>query len=285
MLQTYYMEKVMIILKKGITWSHFLSLVEKLQKEGIAVQAFSTEEELPQEKRALYITDCGKTAIWLKEQGMAVLGYLCEQQEQFGRIDYLMESPEGVDVVYLDRVYRRYYRIPWHILETERCIIRESTIGDVDKFFEIYSQPDIVKYTEGLHPTKEQEIAYIQEYIDRVYRYFEFGVWTILCKETEEIIGRAGFSVREGYELPELGFVIDVPWQGKGIAYEICNAMLQYGKEEYGFEKVQTLVMPENIASLALCHKLGFTEQESVMEKEKEYLLLECVCSEDINLH
>lgn len=269
----YKVKEVFFILKKSDTFSYFLPLVKKLEQEGIFTQAFLTEDA-PNKQGALYITDCGKTAASLKKRGLPVLGFLHEASEQFPGIDYVMECPENVDVAYLDRVYRRYCDIPWDILETERCMLRETTVADVDSFFRIYSHPDITKYTEKLYSAKEQEAAYIREYIDKVYRYFEFGVWTVLWKETGEIIGRAGFSVREGYDLPELGYVIAKDWQGKGIAYEVCSAILQYGKAEYEFDRVQTLVIPENAPSLALCRKLGFTKRERVIQNAQEYLLL-----------
>ena len=69
---------------------------------------------------------------------------------------------------------------------------------------------------------------------------------------------------REGYEDPELGFVIGVPWQRQGYATEVCKALLEYGKEDLGFEQVQMLVMPENRVSLRLAEKLGFHRQDQV---------------------
>lgn len=271
MMKNIYVKKVIIVLKDKLLMYRFDSLTEKLGQEGISVHF---QSELLQDAQTLYITDCNETAAFLKARNLPVLGFLHEGGDSLTGINYLMESPEDVDARYLDRVYRRCQNIPWDILETKRCTLRETTVEDVDGFYEIYHHPDIIKYTEDLYPEKEQERAYIQDYIDKVYRYFEFGVWTVLLKETGEIIGRAGFSVREGYELPELGFVIGVPWQGKGLAYEICSAILEYGKEEYDFNCVQTLVAPGNAASLALCRKLGFKEQERVLEKEKEYILM-----------
>lgn len=269
----YQVKQIILILKNKDMLSFFQPLRKKLEEEGICVH-ISTAEQISGKQDALYITDCGRTADKLKEQGLPVLGFSYGDAAQFPGIDYVMEAPENVDADYLDRVYRRYRNIPWDILETERCILRETTVADVDSFFRIYSHPDITKYTEKLYYTKEQEAAHIREYIDRVYRYFEFGVWTVLWKETGEIIGRAGFSVREGYELPELGYVIGKDWQGRGIAYEICSAILRYGKKEYEFDRVQTLVMPENAPSLALCRKLGFLESARVREDSQEYVLL-----------
>ena len=72
-----------------------------------------------------------------------------------------------------------------------------------------------------------------------------------------EVIGRVGFSYREGFEEPEIGFVIGVPWQNQGLAYEVCSALMTYAREELYFEVVQAFVMPENRSSRRLCEKLG----------------------------
>ena len=80
----------------------------------------------------------------------------------------------------MEKVYRRLKGLPWDILETKRCLIRETVPEDVDSFYEIYSDPAITKFMEDLYPEKEQEKAYIREYIEKIYTYYEFGVWTIV---------------------------------------------------------------------------------------------------------
>lgn len=270
----YYMQKVILFLKEAILVENFLPLVEKLYQQGIKVEVYPVGEDACRGQDVLYITDCSKKAEGLRNQNLAVLGYSHDSGEQFPNIEYIMECPGELDVMYLERVFRRYKKIPWDILETERCIIRESTLEDVEAFFEIYREPEIVKYTEDLFPEKDREIAYMEEYIEKMYKYFEFGVWTVIWKETGEIMGRAGFSVREGYDLPELGFVIARPFQKKGVASEICTAILNYGREMLEFEQVQALVHKENTASLALCKKLGFTVRQAFREKDQDYLLL-----------
>lgn len=273
-----YIKKVIIVLKEDAWMSCLKPLIRRLEQASVDVRVVISDEEFRteymQDNSVLYITDSNKTAAFLRGEKLPILGFVHEGGDSLSEVDYLMESPEEQDVRYIERIYRRYQKLPWDILETDRCVLRETIVEDVDAFFEIYKHPDITKYMEDLYPEKEQEKAYMQEYIEKMYRYFEFGVWTVILKENGEIIGRAGFSVREGYELPELGYVIGVPWQGQGIAYEICSAILKYGKEEYDFECIQTLVAPDNRPSLALCRKLGFAEKGSVTENDKELTLL-----------
>lgn len=222
--------------------------------------------ELEGKEDFLWITDNREQAEEWKAQGRAVLIYLHEgnRGQDFSGFRYAVEEPEDLDEVYVERIYRRLKGLPWKILETERCIVRETTEDDVEDFYNIYQEPAITKYMEGLFPEKSAERQYIREYIEKVYGYYEFGVWTVLEKESGAVIGRAGFSYREGYEEPELGYIIGVPWQRKGYAEEVCRGILDFGWKELGFGAVQVLVETENEPSLHLCRKLGFTGEEIV---------------------
>ena len=155
----------------------------------------------------LYVTDDRETAQSLRSQGEAVVVYLHpgNREENFSAFLFAVEDPEDLEAEYVERVYRRLKGMPWNILETERCLIRETTPEDVEDFYRIYSHPSITKYMEGLYPEVEAEKAYVREYIEKVYTFFGFGIWTVVEKAGGAVIGRAGFSYREGFQEPELG--------------------------------------------------------------------------------
>ena len=175
---------------------------------------------------------------------------------------------------YLERVYRRYVGEPWEILETERCTLRESTEEDVEAFYRIYQEPSVTRYMEPLFADKEEEKNYIRQYRENMYEFYGFGIWSVLLKETGELIGRAGLDMRAGFETPELGFVVGVPWQGRGLAEEICGAILAYAEKELGITRVQAMVEPANTVSLRLLKKLGFQKSGEYDEGGKHYFLL-----------
>ena len=124
-----------------------------------------------------------------------------------------------------------------------------------------------------MYENSKSERGYVREYIEKVYSFYEFGIWTILLKETGQIIGRAGLSMREGYEWPQLGYVIGVPWQGKGLGREVCQGILAYAKEELAMEKIQVLIHAQNKTSLKLAEKLGFQVTEEISFNHEKYLL------------
>lgn len=272
----FHLKKVCIILSHGKWLQPFMELVPCLEEKGMICEAMLAEEAYVVSKDILYITDCEAVAGRLLADKLPVAVYLHEENrgQNLSVVPYAFESPEGLDAIYMERVYRRYKQIPWDILETEQCYLRETTVEDVDAFYEIYKEPDMTRYTEALYENKISEQAYVREYIEKVYKYFEFGIWTVVLKETGEVIGRAGLSVREGYDLPELGYVIGLPWQGKGIATQVCRAILKLATEEYGFERLMTIIQKENQPSLRLACGLGFCVQEEILIENKEYFLL-----------
>ena len=194
-----------------------------------------------------------------------------EMLDAFPSAGYLLAGLEGVGLGYLNRVYERFHQIPWRILETERTLVREMTVEDVGALYEIYKNPSITRYTENLFEDPDEERAYTREYIDTVYRFMEFGVWIVEDKkEKGRIIGRIGLSLREGFEDPELGYVIAEPCQKKGYATEVCRAIIAYMKEKFEYRTLRIIMEKENEASYRLCKKLGFAFDRTVIVNGKE---------------
>lgn len=279
-----YIKKVMVVLGSKRD-GDFHKLLPELEKNGISLHMMSVKDfsDLPQkphhredftkEERNLWITDDPKTAKYFFERAGNVLVYLHEQnrQEDFSCAKYVFEEPEEITAAYLDRICRRFFNVPWNILTTKRCLVRETVMEDVEAFYEIYKDPEITEYMEDLYPDPAKEREYIRQYRESVYRFYEFGVWTVVERQSGGIIGRAGLSMREECDIPELGFVIGKKWQRKGYAFEVLTAILDYGVSELLMDKVQALVEPENMPSISLCEKLGFVKECEVSAGNKIY--------------
>jgi len=211
---------------------------------------------------ALYLSDDLCELKRLKADGHIVLPILNENTENadLSAYKYVIVNPDEVDEDYYYKIWLRYAGLPWHILNTGRCIVREMTCDDLKELYELYSDECITKYTEALFPDYEDEYEYTNNYIERVYSYFGFGTWIILRKSDEKIIGRAGFNYRPGFDEPELGYMIGEKYQNKGYAYEVCSAIIEYGLNELEFKRISAFSADENIKSSNLLKKLGFRQ-------------------------
>jgi RimJ/RimL family protein N-acetyltransferase len=282
------MKEVIVVLKEescqaGIS-KRFRDMSEALSQQGITSILYSTREwggnhSLPDKDGLLWITDSSVFLQRLFEQKLPRIAYFHEsnETEDLHMAEYAVEEAQDIHIDFLENAYRRYRRIPWDILTTDRCMIRETTPEDIDTFYQIYNQLSAQKFIEELYPNVQDEKEFANQYIDQVYGFFGFGIWTVLTKEGE-IIGRAGLFYRDATAEPELGFMIAPSHQRRGYGEEICRAILQFGVTELEFEQITAIVDPLNTASIKLCYKLGFITKDFIELQEKRYMRMIYTC-------
>lgn len=171
---------------------------------------------------------------------------------------YCVENLSDIDADYLERVYRRFKGLPWDITETARLKIREITVDDVMRLYELYRDERVTRYMEPLFEEPQEEIAYTKEYIKNIYGFYGYGMWVIEEKKSGQVVGRAGLEYKEGFEGLELGFMLGVDYQHRGYAYEACSAILDYGVQVLGQSYYRAVVHEKNEPSQQLCKRLGF---------------------------
>ena len=167
-----------------------------------------------------------------RDVDVPAIAYQKPETDTFLHADMVVEGFEEVAMTFLQRVYERHFNIPWTILETERCIVRELELSDLDDLFSMYAEPGMTDYMEGLYEY-EEELEYQKAYIENMYRFYGYGIWLVFEKKTGTLIGRAGVEHREELNGDmELGYAIRTSFQHQGYAYEVCQAIMQYAGEE-----------------------------------------------------
>ncbi|MGI6109287.1 MAG: GNAT family N-acetyltransferase [Eubacteriaceae bacterium] len=76
------------------------------------------------------------------------------------------------------------------MIETERLILREMHESDYNALYSVLADSDIMRY----YPCTFDEtrvIAWIVKNIER-YHIFGFGLWAVVLKSDEEMIGNCG---------------------------------------------------------------------------------------------
>lgn len=194
-----------------------------------------------------------------RDVDVPAIAYQKLETDTFLHADMVVEGFEEVDMTFLQRVYERHFNIPWTILETERCIVRELELSDLDDLFSMYAEPGMTDYMEGLYEY-EEELEYQKAYIENVYRFYGYGMWLVFEKKTGTLIGRAGVEHREELNGDmELGYAIRTSFQHQGYAYEVCQAIMQYAGEELQAHLLHCLIEKGNVISEKLAVKLGFS--------------------------
>ena len=194
-----------------------------------------------------------------RDVDVPAIAYQKPEADTFLHADMVVEGFEEVDMIFLQRVYERHFNIPWTILETKRCIVRELKLSDMDDLFSMYAEPGMTEYMEGLYEY-EEELEYQKAYIENMYRFYGYGMWLVFEKKTGTLIGRAGVEHREELNGEmELGYAIRTSFQHQGYAYEVCQAIVQYAREDLQAHLLHCLIEKGNVISEKLAVKLGFS--------------------------
>lgn len=256
-----------------------------------AMDIVSGKEITPCPETTLLLAGSTQTLAFAKDTPMATVGYgklltnsmmtnagvtALEGSEDAGersdlQADILVEGFEEVDVQFLDRIMKRAQGLPWITVLTDRCYLREITLDDLDDLFTLYGQPGITDYTEPLYERPEEE-QYTRDYIEKMYRFYGYGMWLVCDRESGKLIGRAGFSHQDlGDEIVlEMGYIIGVPYQRHGYATEVCEKLIEFACENLSdFGTLNCFVELGNTASHGLMKKLHFERTGMVKIGEK----------------
>ena len=236
-------------------------------------------EEIPEpEYSALYLADSKRLLQMLSDRGAAYCAYShsANQGEDLKPADYVLMEPQWVDRDSLVKIWQRQRHIPWTILETERCIVREFVTGDLEAIYGLYDD-EARRFLEAPSEDPDKERKILAAYIDRVYPLCGYGHWAVLDRGTGKLIGRFGFSFPKASApgpVPDasFGYLLHKDRRGRGIAREVCAALLEYGFSQLGFETVGADAEAANAASVKILQSFGF--KEVAREKDQRYYIL-----------
>ncbi len=147
------------------------------------------------------------------------------------------------------------------LIETNRLILRNLELSDVQGIFELDSDPDVHKYL-GNNPIKTlKEAEGIVTYIRNQYTQHGIGRWAVIDKLTNEFIGWSGLKyetqVKKDEPYFDIGYRLKKKFWGKGIATESAKLALAYGFEELKLKEISGAADVQNIASNKILQKIG----------------------------
>ena len=145
------------------------------------------------------------------------------------------------------------------ILETERLYLRKMSQADFKDLCKIMQDEETMYAYEGAFSDTE-----VQEWLDRQilrYQKWGFGLWAVILKETNEMVGQCGLTMQpwKDKEVLEIGYLFGrIHWH-KGYATEAARACKQYAFETLNAEEVCSIIRDTNIASQNVAIRNGMT--------------------------
>lgn len=235
-------------------------------------------------EETLILCGSGRVLNALRRKGFYTAGYshAGNTGQSFPGASYIIQEPDMVDPDSYIKIFEREAGLPWTIIRTKRCLVREFEVRDLDSIYALYDS-QARRFLEPPSDDRGREREILQAYIDRIYRLYGFGHWAVLAREPEEgeevcrlpvppgtLIGRIGFSALTSAMEKELkamgaadadadfGFLVAASCRGTGAAEEVCRAVLDYGFSQLGFLRIRADAHFMNRKSAGLMKKLGF---------------------------
>ncbi len=150
---------------------------------------------------------------------------------------------------------------------TPRLYLRELEHDDVEDLYEMDADPAVHRYIENKPVQSRDEISRVIGMLKEQYRTFGIARWAVIDKENNECIGWAGLKyfnepINNHSNIYELGYRFKQKHWGKGFATESAGAVLKYGFNILGLEKIYAITHPDNDNSKRVLTKLGFEYKE-----------------------
>jgi [ribosomal protein S5]-alanine N-acetyltransferase len=143
------------------------------------------------------------------------------------------------------------------ILQGENVYLRPLTLQDVNQTYLSWLQDDEVM--EGL-ATRNYSLEKLHEYVIMRINNKHVAFYAICDATNNKHIGNVKIDFHdERSNVSELGLMIgDKNYWGRGIGYEACHLIMDYGFNKMELRKIYLAVYESNPAAKKLYKKLGF---------------------------
>jgi RimJ/RimL family protein N-acetyltransferase len=151
------------------------------------------------------------------------------------------------------------------MITTDRLILREFDLNDAPFIVQILNTPKWIQFI-GDRGVKTINDAhhYLLNGPMKSYQTNGFGLMMVALKSDETPIGMCGLIKRDTLEDVDIGFALLPEYEGLGYAFEAASAVMDFGKNEVGLQRIVAITLPENARSVGLLKRIGLTFERMI---------------------
>lgn len=145
------------------------------------------------------------------------------------------------------------------ILETERLYLRELVQSDYPALCTMLQDPSVMYAYEHAFGDQEAQ-GWLDRQMDR-YREHGFGLWAVIRKDTEALIGQCGLTLQDydGRQVMEVGYLFQKAVWHQGYAAEAAIACRNYAFDRLDQKEVYSIIRDTNTPSIRVAERNGMT--------------------------
>jgi ribosomal-protein-alanine N-acetyltransferase len=141
-------------------------------------------------------------------------------------------------------------------LETKRLILRPMRESDFDALYLIFTDPNVMAAFDHDPFTHEQMQRWLNRNLDH-QKEFGYGLFSVILKETAELIGDCGLEQMDDMNAAELGYDFRSDVWNQGYATEAAIAVRDYAFDILRLPQLISLIRAGNIPSKRVAEKVG----------------------------
>jgi len=145
-------------------------------------------------------------------------------------------------------------------IETDRLILREVLPEDAPAIYRIFSNEEVTRFYDLVTYTDPRQAEELIDFFDEIFELERAIRWGIARKTDGALMGTCGYVWLRTYR-GEIGYELHPDYWGHGYMQEALDAIVDFGFNEFGLNRVEALVMVENERSARLLRGLGFQEE------------------------
>ena len=155
------------------------------------------------------------------------------------------------------------------VLETDRLVLRWLTVEDAEFVFDLLNQPSFLQFIgdKGVR-TIDDARNYILTGPIASYERVGFGLYLTELKPTLVPIGICGLLKRETLDDVDVGFAFLPQYWKQGYTFESASAVMAYGQDVLGLDRIVAITSPDNEASIKVLSKLGLKFERMIRLSE-----------------
>ena len=146
------------------------------------------------------------------------------------------------------------------VLRGEKIILRQLQVDDFDRLVQLASNLKISRRIVNIpHPYQIFNAVHRLSYAVDGFKNKTRFVFTIALQESNNLIGEISLHIKEDIKTAELGYWVGEPYWKKGYCSEAISKILEFGQVRLGLNTIFATVHPENIPSVSVLTKNGFS--------------------------
>ena len=154
------------------------------------------------------------------------------------------------------------------VISTDRIVLRWISEDDVDALFEVFSDPQVMRYWSSGPLADRRAAADLQREIADGNLNNTMFKWGLSLRESNKIIGTTTlFNLSLSNGRAEIGYAMGSTHWGKGYMNEALRALVAYAFEGLNLRRLEADVDPRNGASIRTLERLGFQREGFLRER------------------